>query len=295
MTYYLGNGNGTFQPEGEFNGDPDPEFVAAADFNNDGKPDLAIANAPVGSGGLTILLNTTPAVPVNMTANSNTTPQSAAAGSAFADALAVTVTDSGGKPVAGVSVTFTAPSSGASGTFQGGGASFTAMTNSSGIATAPAFTANAAAGTYSVTATSAGLPTVSFALTNTSVTTHPGFFAGEDLLSGIVYYLKFPDADLFGYYEYLSSSILYHFDMGYEAFVPGAGNQIYFYDFASGHWWYLERQPVSLLIRLHIEHVYLLFPEYDQSPLFLQPHHGEDLHDVISWARNDRSLTVTAR
>jgi hypothetical protein len=26
--------------------------------------------------------------------------------------------------------------------------------------------------------------------------------------------------------------------MGYEAFIPGAGNQIYFYDFASVHWLY---------------------------------------------------------
>ncbi len=238
MSYFLGNGDGTFQPEALFNGGPNTEFVASADFNHDGKPDLAIANAPDNSGGLTILLNTTPAPPVNMTTNSNTTPQSAAAGSTFANALAVTVTDSSSNPVAGVSVTFTAPSSGASGTFPGGGTSFTAMTNSSGIATASAFTANADAGTYSVTATAAGLPTVIFALTNTSAATHPAFFAGEDFLSGIVYYLQFPDSNLFGYYEYLSSSILYHFDMGYEAFIPGAGNQIYFYDFASGHWWY---------------------------------------------------------
>lgn len=67
---------------------------------------------------------------------------------------------------------------------------------------------------------------------------HPAFFAGEDFLSGIVYYLAFPDGNLFGYYEYLSSSILYHFDMGYEAFIPSTAGQIYFFDFASGHWWY---------------------------------------------------------
>jgi hypothetical protein len=261
MSYYLGNGDGTFQPEGDFNGDPDPEFVASADFNNDGKPDLAIANAPVDSGGLTILLNTTPAVPVNMTANSNTTPQSAAAGGAFANALAVTVTDRNGKPVAGVSVTFTAPSSGASGTFPGGGINFTAMTNSSGVATAAAFTANANAGTYSVTATSAGLPTVSFALTNTSAATHPAFFAGEDLLSGIVYYLKFPGGNLFGYYEYLSSSILYHFDMGYEAFIPGPGDQIYFYDFASGHWWYSSASLFPYLYDFTLNTFIYYFPD----------------------------------
>jgi hypothetical protein len=261
MSYYLGNGDGTFQPEGDFNGNPNPEFVASADFNNDGKLDLAIANAPENTGGLTILLNATPAPPVNMTANSNTTPQSAAAGSAFANALAVTVTDSGGKPVAGVSVTFTAPSSGASGTFQGGGTTFSAPTNSSGIATAPAFTANAAAGTYSVTATAAGLSTVSFALTNTSVTTHPAFFAGEDLLSGSVYYLAFPDTNLFGYYEYLSSSILYHFDMGYEAYIPATAGQIYFYDFASGHWWYTSASLFPYLYDFTLNSFIYYFPD----------------------------------
>ncbi len=67
---------------------------------------------------------------------------------------------------------------------------------------------------------------------------HPAFFAGEDALSSTIYYLQFPDGSLFGFYEYLSSSILYHFDMGYEAFIPSTGGQIYFYDFASEHWWY---------------------------------------------------------
>ncbi len=67
---------------------------------------------------------------------------------------------------------------------------------------------------------------------------HPAFFAGEDFLSGTAYYLQFPDSSLFGYYEYLSSSILYHFERGYEAFISGAGGSIYFYDFGSGHWWY---------------------------------------------------------
>jgi hypothetical protein len=71
-----------------------------------------------------------------------------------------------------------------------------------------------------------------------AATQHPAFFAGEDLLSGNVYYLQFPDSNLFGYYEYLSSSILYHFDMGYEALVSSPGGAIYFYDFASTHWWY---------------------------------------------------------
>ena len=64
-------------------------------------------------------------------------------------------------------MTFTAPSSGASGTFSG---SSTVTTNSSGVATAPTFTANSTAGTYTVTASVAGVATpASFSLTNTSV------------------------------------------------------------------------------------------------------------------------------
>ena len=260
MSYFLGNGNGTFQPEALFIGNPNPEFVASADFNNDGKLDLAIANAPMNSGGMTILLNTTPVPPVNMTANSNTTPQSAAAGSVFANALAVTVTNKSGEPVAGVSVTFTAPSSGASGTFSGGGDTFTTATNSSGIATAETFTANSDAGTYTVTATSTGLPAVSFALTNTSAATHPSFFSGEDYLSGNVYYLKFPDGNLFGYYEYLSSSILYHFDLGYEGFIPSTAGQIYFYDFASEHWWYTSPSLFPYLYDFTLNTFIFYFP-----------------------------------
>jgi hypothetical protein len=30
----------------------------------------------------------------------------------------------------------------------------------------------------------------------------------------------------------------YHLDIGFEAFIPSTGNQIYFYDFATGHWFY---------------------------------------------------------
>jgi hypothetical protein len=94
---------------------------------------------------------------------------------------------------------------------------------------------DAGAQSHSVTALASSITyTASFSAAGQ----HPAFFAGENLLSGIVYYLQFPDSNLFGYYEYLSSSILYHFDMGYEAFISAPGGSIYFYDFGSGHWWY---------------------------------------------------------
>src|ERR1700726_1979138 len=101
-----------------------------------------------------------------MTANAGTTPQSATINTAFANALAVTVKDASSNPISGVSVTFTAPGSGASGTFSNNTATITVATNASGVASAP-FTANATAGgPYTVTAAAAGLPTVNFSLTN---------------------------------------------------------------------------------------------------------------------------------
>ena len=64
------------------------------------------------------------------------------------------------------------------------------------------------------------------------------FFTDQVPLGSGVYYLQFPNGNLFGYYNFPSASILYHYDMGYEAFVPGSAADIYFYDFSSNHWWY---------------------------------------------------------
>jgi hypothetical protein len=109
-----------------------------------------------------------------MTANAGTTPQSTAVNTAFADALAVTVTDAGGSPVPAVDVTFTAPGSGASGVFSNSTTTITVATNASGVAAAP-FTANGTAGgPYTVSAVASGLTTVNFSLTNTSGTPATG-------------------------------------------------------------------------------------------------------------------------
>ena len=63
-------------------------------------------------------------------------------------------------------MTFTAPASGASAAF-GGSATATAVTNASGIATAPALTANGQAAVTPVTASATGVGTpASFNLTN---------------------------------------------------------------------------------------------------------------------------------
>jgi hypothetical protein len=104
------------------------------------------------------LTNTT-SVPAAVTAVAGT-PQSTTAGTAFETALAAKVTDAGSNPLAGFTVTFTAPSTGASAVFS----SASAITNASGIAAVNAV-ANGFSGSYPVTA-SVGGHSASFALTN---------------------------------------------------------------------------------------------------------------------------------
>ncbi len=135
------------------------------------------ANATAGSYAVTAaapgvltsasfsLTNTAAAVET-ITATSGT-PQSATVSTAFAAPLVATVMN-GSSPASGVLVTFTPPTTGASGTFAGG--INTATTDALGVATSPVFTANATAGTYAVTAAAPGvLTSASFGLTNTAV------------------------------------------------------------------------------------------------------------------------------
>jgi hypothetical protein len=104
----------------------------------------------------------------SITANAGTTPQSATVNTSFANPLAVTVKDSGSNPISGANVVFTAPSTGASGTFSNSTNTITVATNGSGVASAP-FTANGTSGgPYSVTAMVGSFAT-SFSLTNTAV------------------------------------------------------------------------------------------------------------------------------
>jgi FG-GAP-like repeat/FG-GAP repeat len=116
------------------------------------------------SAGLSVTNNPGAAALISIVAGDN---QTAGLGSAFATALAVKITDQYQNPVSGASVTFAAPASGASGSFAG---TATAVTNASGVATAPAFTANNTTGSYMVSA-SAGALSVNFHLTNVLVPT----------------------------------------------------------------------------------------------------------------------------
>jgi hypothetical protein len=71
-----------------------------------------------------------------------------------------------------------------------------------------------------------------------NVTTAATFFNGEVSLNAGVFYLQFPDGNQFGYYNFASNSIIYNYNLGFEAFILGSASDIYLYDFTSGHWWY---------------------------------------------------------
>ncbi len=102
-----------------------------------------------------------------LTVNEGTTPQSIPIGGSPSVHLSVTVKDTLGNPLPTGIVTFTAPGTGASGTFAGG--VNTATSNASGIANALTFTANNVQGSYQVTATMNAATPTTFTLTNTAV------------------------------------------------------------------------------------------------------------------------------
>ena len=106
--------------------------------------------------------------PAETVAATSGSTQSALVNTAFAAPLVATVT-MGGQPVSGAFVIFTAPSSGASGTFANGTNTESDTTNASGVATSTTFTANGTSGADTVTASVAGVTaTTSFSLTNNS-------------------------------------------------------------------------------------------------------------------------------
>ncbi len=104
--------------------------------------------------------------------------QSAPVNAPFALPLQVRLLDGGAVPMPGQTITFTAPGSGASATFLGGG---TALTDAGGYASVAA-TANGVIGSYVVTATGGGR-TVSFALRNTAAPVGTGGSGGGGPLS----------------------------------------------------------------------------------------------------------------
>jgi CHAT domain-containing protein len=102
------------------------------------------------------------------TGNSQTTQIN----TAFSIPLSVQVTENAFNqplPLSGLSVTFSAPTSGASGTFTNG---FTVTTNALGVAVNP-FIANNISGNFTVTASASSINSATFNLTNTSLVSSP--------------------------------------------------------------------------------------------------------------------------
>ncbi|NIM95961.1 MAG: hypothetical protein GTO18_19860 [Anaerolineales bacterium] len=123
--------------------------------------------ARVGTCDIGAYEYTTPGTPDRVLAFSGT-PQSSPPLVEFRNPLQAAVLDSAGSPVEGTSVNFSAPGSGASGTFtESGTNSTTVLTNEFGIATTSAFTANGIEGTYVATGSVGGVPpTADFNLEN---------------------------------------------------------------------------------------------------------------------------------
>ena len=94
---------------------------------------------------------------------------------------------------------------------------------------------------------------------------HPSFFNGQIALGNGVYYLQFPNGTPFGYYVYLSDPhFIYHFDMGYEYwFDANDGHSgIFFYDFASNHFFYTSPSfPFPYLYDFTLNTVLYYYPD----------------------------------
>ena len=94
-------------------------------------------------------------------------PQNTVIGTPFGTLLQALVDDASGNPIAGIPVTFAAPTNGPTGSFN---ALATVLSDGRGIATAPTLTANHIAGTFMVTAIAEGVASpADFTLMNTTV------------------------------------------------------------------------------------------------------------------------------
>jgi hypothetical protein len=141
-----------------------PAFASGGTGGEDGGTPAGAQSSPTGTS------NCPSSNPPNQLTLVAGTPQTTTLDTAFAGGLQVALSNSDGCAVtgaAGVAVTFSAPTGGASGRFSTSNSNTaTVGADASGTVAAPTFTANGTAGSYTVTASSA-YGSVSFALTNT--------------------------------------------------------------------------------------------------------------------------------
>ena len=115
---------------------------------------------PVSSGTITVV----PGSPATASAVAGTSGQAATVNTVYANNLAVNVKDAAGNNVPGITAVFAAPSTGASGDFEG---STSVVTDTGGVARAGRFRANTRAGSFTDTARVSGIvDPVLFSLTN---------------------------------------------------------------------------------------------------------------------------------
>ena len=167
-----GNGSGGFQAPIGFGTGSGPMAVESVSLRGNGVLDLLVANR--SSNNVTVLLNTSIANPPASLLAREGTPQSTQVGTLFPLSLSATVRDANGRALPGTSVTFSAPQSGATGSFAGGQSSARAISDALGVATASTLTANLTSGAYSVVA-SAGALSTGFALSNVGGSLAPVF------------------------------------------------------------------------------------------------------------------------
>lgn len=135
----------------------------------------------------------------------------------FSKPLRVVALDSQGNRVSGVTVTFTAPGSGASGTFADTGTNSTTIdTNAGGVATTSVFTANDQAGAYTVSASAPGLGSVNFNLEQFARPANDNFASAEAITTlpfnssvDIAYATNEPDEQQFCYF--MDKTVWYSF------------------------------------------------------------------------------------
>jgi len=134
-------------------------------------PSVSVSGGGAASAATANSPTTIAQVAASLTVTGGAT-QTATVGTAFATPLSVTVRDAASVVIPGTTVTFTAPGTGASGSFGNSSSAISVQSDASGVASSGTFTANTTAGSYTVSAT-AGSATASFTLTNGSAAVPP--------------------------------------------------------------------------------------------------------------------------
>ncbi len=142
----------------------------------------------------------------------------------------------------------------------GGGASYPPITVTVNVA------ANATSPQVNQVGVSGGASPSANATDSATITgAAPAFFAGSVNGGGGTEFLQFPDGIAFGYYAFVGGGWMYHADMGYESVVAGPGSGVYFWDLASGHWFYTDSATFPYLFDFSLNAWLYYFPN-TQSP-----------------------------